>query len=518
MTAPTDKKTQQKVIAFLSDPASYPNPPQEVETHETHGAMVFLAGEHAYKIKKPVKLPYLDFSTLAKREAICRRELEINLPAAPGLYLGLIPITQQQDGSLALNGPGEPVEWALHMQRFDQTDLFDQLPGGTIADKKMIDALARAVLASHRQAKIIKNGNGPEIIEKLIAQLSASFARSPGIFAKNETAEFTAATSAALLHARYCLRYRGRRGYIRRCHGDLHLRNIVLMDGHPVLFDALEFDEELASIDTLYDLAFLLMDLNHRKMAQATTRLLNRYLSLSGADTDLYGLKALPLFLALRAGVRAMVTADLSLQKTGTDAETACESARVYFREALQYLKPPAARLIAVGGFSGTGKTTLAAALAEWPSPGPGYLHIRTDVERKAMFHVAENDSLPPDSYTQESSDAVYDRVLHKAYIALKSGQRVIVDAVFAKEVERQAMEDIARKLDVPFTGLWLEAEETTLAARVTARRNDASDATADVVRLQIQRGAQHIRWRRIDAGGTAEDTFKAATKNIRIN
>ena len=134
------------------------------------------------------------------------------------------------------------------------------------------------------------------------------------------------------------------------------------------------------------------------------------------------------------------------------------------------------------------------------------------------MFHVAENDSLPPDSYTQESSDAVYDRVLHKAYIALKSGQRVIVDAVFAKEVERQAMEDIARKLDVPFTGLWLEAEETTLAARVTARRNDASDATADVVRLQIQRGAQHIRWRRIDAGGTAEDTFKAATKNIRIN
>ena len=511
MTELSRKSHEQRIIAFLSDPASYPDRPLNIDIRETHGARVFLAGDYAYKVKKPIRLPYLDFSTLEKRAEFCRRELEINRPAAPDLYLGVIPITREGDGRLAFAGAGPVIEWVLQMKRFPQEMLFDQLPREIIGERATIESLADAVISSHLAATPVKTGDGPRRIEMLIRQLSASFTAAPDIFDAADADRFTFEASAQLTAARLCLRFRGRAGYIRRCHGDLHLRNILLLDGRAVLFDALEFDEELATIDTLYDLAFLLMDFHHRDMAAIAVRLLNRYLYLSGAKADIYGLKALALFLALRAGIRAMVNADLARQKTGDEREAAVDRARGYFQAALQYLHPPAPFLIAVGGFSGTGKTTLAAALAERLALPFGCLHFRTDLERKAMFNVTETERLPAGSYTRETSDKVYARVLDKARIALKSGQRVVVDAVFSTEAEREAVEKIARRLNIPFTGLWLDADEATLAARVTGRRNDASDATADVVRQQLARGAGTMQWRKINAGGSPQHTLDQA-------
>ena len=202
-------------------------------------------------------------------------------------------------------------------------------------------------------------------------------------------------------------------GFVRRCHGDLHLANIVMWEGRPALYDAIEFDEAVATIDTLYDLAFLLMDLDRHNQRPAANIVLNRYLWQSGMPLDLQGLIAMPLFLALRAAIRAMVTADRAAQEDREGRETDLEKARHYLRAALGYLEVAPPQLVAVGGLSGTGKTTLAASLAPWLGRAPGAIHLRTDLERKRLAGVGELDRLPESAYSQEARKRIYD-VLHE--------------------------------------------------------------------------------------------------------
>ncbi|MBO0335319.1 AAA family ATPase [Sneathiella sp. CAU 1612] len=501
--------SQREVISFLQNPENYPAAVETVDMHETHGAIVFLAGDNAYKIKKAVNFPYLDFSTLAKRQHFCEREIALNQPAAPQIYLGLIAITLEKGGKLAFDGSGPTVEWAVKMKRFDQEMMLDHLPHAKVTKKAMIEKLANSVFDYHQKASREEVSDGPRRIQILIDELTDNFRETPKIFPKKEVSEFERLAKEQVSAVHYCLRFRGRRGFIRRCHGDLHLRNIVLIEETPVLFDALEFDEELATIDVLYDLAFLLMDLDQRRMSPSANQLLNRYLYRSGRLEDIYGMKAMPLFLAIRAGIRAMVANDHARQLSGTTAKQERAAAREYFFTALQYLSPKKPVLVAIGGFSGTGKTTLASLLACTLEHAPGFLHFRTDLERKALFNVPETERLDPSSYTLEINDKVYSRLLHKARIGLKSGQRVIVDAVFSKEIERADMEALAKELGVPFIGIWLEANEKLITARVEARKSDASDATPDVVHQQVSRGISGLSWHRVDAGGTEFESLR---------
>ncbi len=510
--------SQEEVISFLKNPNNYPCNPEIIEVHDTHGALVFLAGEDAYKIKKAVKFPYMDFSTLDLRRKFCARELDINQPTAPEIYLGLVAITHEQGGTLAFDGAGQPVEWAVHMKRFEQKNMLDQLPHEAVTDKTLIAELAGVVFKYHQAAKRVNVSDGPYRVKALIDELMESFEDAPDMFPKKKVAQFGKLAMQHLANAHYCLRFRGRRGFIRRCHGDLHLRNIVLLDGKPVLFDALEFDENLATTDVLYDLAFLLMDLDQRRMSPSANQLLNRYLYLSGALDDIYGLTAMPLFLSIRAGIRAMVANDHARQVSGKAAKKEQAAAREYFFTAHQYLKVKQPVLIAVGGFSGTGKTTLAARLSGILEHAPGFLHLRSDLERKSLFNVPETERLAPTSYTQETSDQVYARLHHKARIALKSGQRVIVDAVFSKESERAEFERLAEEFGIPFVGLWLEAKESLIAERVAARKNDASDATPTVVHHQVNRGAGNINWHRIDASGTELGSLQQALSILELS
>src|SRR5690606_10944897 len=228
---------------------------------------------------------------------------------------------------------------------------------------------------------------------------------------------------------------------------------------------------------------------------------------------DLYGLAAMPLFLACRAGVRAMVAMDRAGQTTG--AQAAVLEAQRYCAQALDLLVDRKPRLIAVGGLSGTGKSTLAAGLAPLIGGPPGAVHLRSDLERKAMFGALETDRLGPEAYTNQASVRVYDLLRQKARIVLVAGSSVIVDAVFSTAAERHDIEAAARSADVDFTGLWLNADAATLIARVDARRGDASDATAEVVRGQIDRGTGPVRWRPIDAGGSPSATLEAATNYL---
>jgi uncharacterized protein len=484
-----------EVVAFLSRPETSGGTP--VERIETHAALVFLSGDRAVKIKKPVALGYLDFSTLDQRRRALARELELNRPNAPEIYLDLVPVVRAGNAKLALGGEGEPVEWALVMRRFDQDQLLDRIAAQGPLDADLATALADAVLAAHRKSPVA-DADQVAAMTRLVGQLSDDLER------LGQSAAFRAAAGQALERARGCLAARGPGGFVRRCHGDLHLGNIVVIDGRPVLFDALEFDEQLATIDVLYDLAFLLMDLVQRGQRPAATRVLNRYLQ--GAPGNEAGLAALPLFLGLRAGVRAMVIAERATQ-SGEDDPKIGE----YLSAALAAFAPPPPRLVAIGGFSGTGKTTLAAALAPGLGANPGAVHLRSDVERKALFGIAETTRLAPEHYGAEVTARVYRRVCERAEAALQAGHSVIADAVFARAEERQALEDIAREAGAAFTGIWLSAPRARLAERVAARRGDASDATAAVVEKQLERGAGNVTWEAVDASGGPGQVAEAA-------
>ena len=508
---------QAEVVAFLSDPSSYAARPQRVERCETHGALVFLAGDEAWKIKRAVRFPYLDFSTLDKRKAACTREVEINRAMAPEIYLGCVPIVRTGEGRLAFGGDGEPVEWAVRMRRFDQSALLSRIAAAGALPPGLAKDLADAVHASHRAAPAATCVDGAARFERLTASLSKSLASVAAAFDADRPRRLHERMTAQMRRTAAILDERAAAGCVRRCHGDLHLNNIVLWGQRPVLFDALEFDDELATVDTLYDLAFLLMDLDIRGQRAAANAVLNRYLWRSGAEPDLRGLQALPLFLGLRSTIRAMVTAERAAQETAEAQVRDRNEAGRYLDAATAYLAPPVAQLVAVGGLSGTGKSTLASGLAPQIGPAPGAVHLRSDLERKSLFGVGETTRLGPEAYTPAAGEKVYAVLYRKMRHVLAAGHAGIVDAVFARPEERAEIERVATDLGVPFRGLWLDASPDALLARVAARTGDASDATPDVVRQQLayETGALAAGWRRVDAGAGPAATVANARKSL---
>jgi predicted kinase len=298
---------------------------------------------------------------------------------------------------------------------------------------------------------------------------------------------------------------------VRRCHGDLHLGNVVLIEDKPVLFDAIEFDARIATGDVLYDLAFLLMDLIERGLRPAANVVLNRYLAETSRDGDLDALAALPLFMSLRAAIRAKVTAARLENARGEESRVIAQAAQKYFRLACELIAPPAPVLVAIGGLSGTGKSMLARMLAPDIAPLPGALLLRSDVERKRLFGAAETERLRAEAYSTDANMKVYDSLCAKAERIVAAGHSVIVDAVFARQGERTAIEDIARSPAVTFHGLFLTADLATRVARVDARTQDASDADAHVARQQERYDFGTLAWAQIDGSGTPEETLRHA-------
>jgi predicted kinase len=308
---------------------------------------------------------------------------------------------------------------------------------------------------------------------------------------------------------------RGERGLIRRTHGDLHLGNIVMLDGRPVLFDAIEFSELIASGDLLYDLAFLLMDLIERKLPQAANIVFNRYLTETQRTDDLDALAALPFFLSIRAQIRAKVTAARLAQADRSQHAAIARTARSYFDWARRFIKPPAPSLVAVGGLSGTGKSVLARGLAPELGAAPGAVVLRSDVERKALAGRKEDEALPQDAYTPAMTLRVYATLAEKAKRVLAAGHSAIADAVFARPEERAAIEASADAAGVPFHGLFLELALEQRVARVSARHGDASDADAKIARDQERYDLGPLTWRKLDASGTSDETLARATDAI---
>jgi len=321
----------------------------------------------------------------------------------------------------------------------------------------------------------------------------------------------TFALDAAAAH----LDRRAAGGFVRHTHGDLHLGNMALLAGKPTPFDALEFDPALATGDTYYDLAFVLMDLEHRNLRPLANRLLNRYV---GLTDDIEGIRALPLFLAVRAAVRAKVAAIAAEQALDAESKaTAREKALSYATLALEYLNPVKPCLVGVGGLSGTGKSALARALAPTVSQSPGAIVLRSDVIRKRQCGVTETTRLPKTAYTAAASASVYAQIFVDARRCLAAGASVIADAVFAAPAERRALEDIAAAAAVPFAGLWLDAPLAIRLARVRCRVGDASDADPAVAQAQERYDLTSLTWSLCDAGGTADQTLEQARQLVEI-
>lgn len=479
MTEPLE--AQKEVVDFLASAACHGGvTPVHVETHLSH---LFLAGERVFKLKKALAWSMVDYETLDRREHFCRHEVAVNSATAPEIYLGVVPVTRE-GGVLALGGAGEAVDFVVEMRRFSSDEQLDiMVEDGTITPA-IIDETADVVAAMHRAAPRVRLADGAEAVARRTRQLAQDVAAGPRAPAADVTAWERAAMTIDKRQAGRLSR-RARHGFVRRCHGDLHLSNVCLWKGRPTPFDAIEFSEEIATIDILYDVAFLLVDLELRGRQDLSNRLLSRYL---GSTRDYGGLSLMPLFKSQRAMVRALTRA-----AKGADPRPAVTLAR-----ALVAPRPPA-RLVAVGGLSGSGKTTVARAIA----PSLDAVVIRSDTVRKQLAGVAPEERLGADFYRPEMTARVYRRMLVDARRALAAGASVILDATFTEPAMSRAAAALAASRNASFDGVWLEAPAATLGARVSARQRDASDADASVVARQVE---AHSRapagWRTVDAAG----------------
>ncbi len=507
---------QTDIVAFLSRPQAYGLESGTIERCATHGSFVFLAGERAYKLKRAVRFPYMDYSTLKRRKAMCEAELAVNRRLAPELYIGTAPIVRRKDGSLHIGGADEThdaIDWLVVMRRFGQDALFDAMQRRGALTLPLMRQLAERIAAFHLGADKQPAFGGARGIAAVIEEnidLLGKMAGHP--FERARIDRLAALAGQALERARSLLDARRDDGHVRRCHGDLHLGNICLFDGRPVPFDAIEFREEFTAIDVLYDLAFLLMDLDRRGLRAHANAVLNRYLEKTG---DYAGLGALPLFLSCRAAVRAHVT--IAAAAFDKDGVSRAREAQELLDRAILYLEPRAAQLVAVGGISGTGKSTLAACLAPAMGRIPGAIVIRSDVMRKLLWGVDALQRLPPAAYEAQFTRRVYAMVAQQAGLVLDGGYCAVGDAVFGNAEQRAEIETIARERAVPFRGLWLHAPVPVLERRVAARQNDASDATLEVLRAQLAGVESPKDWTCIDAGGAPADSFAQAASALAL-
>lgn len=470
-----------------------------VQRIDTHGASIFLAEHRAWKMKRAVRFSFMDFSTPAQRRSMLMNELALNRRTAPELYLGVHAITREADGTLALDGQGEPVDWVLEMRRFPDGALLSQRADQGTLQRDQLQTLTDQVVDFHGKAPIIKDPDGYTRFLAVTQGNIASLTACETILGAHEVQAISGQLLTCVESMKSLLNTRAEAGRVRHLHGDLHLANIALIDGIPTPFDCLEFDDELATTDTLYDIAFLVMDLWQRNLRQEANEVFNRYLDLSPADET--GVALMPLFLATRAVIRAHVGAARA-QRLGPDSEIAIE-ARSYLRLAHSFLQPAAATLIAIGGLSGSGKSTHARMIAAQTGRAPGARLLRSDVLRKRLAGARPETPLPPTAYTREQSERVYRHLNELAASVISTGQSVIADAVFARHPERLAIRAQALAVGAAFRGLWLECDLATRVTRVSARRGDASDADAEIARMQTADDVIEPDWQVVDASGT---------------
>ena len=475
------------LVSGLLKPSAYAHPVQRVERIDTHISTVLLAGDFAYKIKKPVDLGFLDFSSLEQRHRYCLEELRLNRRTAPGLYLDVAPIVATADGPRVGGAPGDPVEYAVRMRRFDPDYTLDHLAARGQLTGELIDRLATIVARLHVEAAVAPPGfGGPDAAQGLTGAAIRTMREQVQSASDRARIDALAAWSVADWRARATqMDARTAAGFVRECHGDLHLANIVLLDGEPVPFDGIEFNDELRFIDVICDVAFTFMDLMDHGVPHLAWRFVGRYLELTG---DYDGLSVLPYYAVYRALVRAEV-ALIRLRQPELKRQVRLRehtSFEHYLALAERLRRPGTRSLVVMTGLSGSGKSTVALALAQQL----GGIRVRSDVERKRLFGFAPHDRTGQAVYSAEATARTYERMAEVARASLAAGVPAVVDGAFLRRVERDRFRALARELDARFTLVACEAPPDILRARVAARHSagsDASEADLEVLERQMQ-------------------------------
>jgi uncharacterized protein len=472
----------------LMDPAAYPHPVGEIRHLATHISDVFLTGPFAYKIKKPVDLKFLDFSTLEKRRFYCEREVSLNRRLAPEIYLGVVPITRDGE-SFRVEGKGEPVEYAVKMVQFGQEGLLDAMAEHGGLSVEPILMLAEQVARFHQSAERADAFGTPEAVGENVLRNFEQTAKFRGFVVSPERFKKLRDFSERFLTQNaFLFRQRIKSGAIRVCHGDLHLQNICFERGRLIVFDCIEFNDALNHIDVSNEIAFLMMDLDHRGLSGLGNRFLNAYLE---KTQDYEGLRVLDFYLVYRACVRSKVACflldDPEIPKEEKAAAT--ERASAYFELAERYLRDHRPGLILMAGVSGSGKSTVGTELAQ----GLGGVMIRSDAVRKSLagrdLDVPASEEYGSGIYSPEMTERTYDGLLKRAEAVIASGRWAILDATYARKRHRRSAGSWAEKRAVPFAILHCTAPVSVLEAHLakrTAAGTDISDADIEIMRRQL--------------------------------
>jgi hypothetical protein len=509
--AHVNQETKTSLIEALRNPHLYGRSGGPIPLLETHISWVLLAGEFAYKIKKPVDLGFVDFTTLARRHFFCLEELRLNRRLAPELYLDVVPVT----GSPAdphWGGAGPALEYAVRMREFPQSELLPALLARGELTPMHLDRLARRVADFHAEIEIAAPESPWGTPERVLDPVRENFRQlnlsphAPEVQARIQQLEQWSLDQHRRRFADFAARKQG--GCIRECHGDMHLGNMVRRDGEVMVFDCIEFNERLRWIDVISEVAFLAMDLTDRGRPDFAHRFMNAYLELSG---DYGGLSVFPFYAVYRALVRAKVTCIRRKQggPTEADLQRLQREFEGYLHLAAQYTLPRQPALLITHGVSGSGKTSQTQALIE----AGGFVRIRSDVERKRLFGLAaesrSESPLEAGLYGPEANRRTYAQLGNLAETIVRAGHPVIVDATFLQQVQRTSLRSLSERLGVPFAILDFAADEVVLRARIAERERaggDASEATLAVLERQLQSrepltdAEQALSWR-IDPG-----------------
>lgn len=473
------------LIQQMMQPEFYPHAVTEtpIRLIQTHVSYVLLTGEYVYKLKKPVNFGFLDYSTLEKRHHFCQEEIRLNQRAAAKLYLEVLPITQSSD-QFQFGGDGEPVEYAIKMVQFPQAALLTEVFDRGELTESLLERLAGAIADFHLSAptsdEVRSYGEIPAIRQSIDENYDQTEQYIGGPQTQQQFDETKAYTDQFFAERAELFQQRQEQGWIRECHGDLHLRNICLWQDELYLFDCIEFNKPFRFVDVMFDIAYIVMDLHARDRADLSTVFLNAYVERTG---DWEGLQVLPLYVSRQSYVRAKVTSFLLNDPSIPETEKAGieQNAALYYRLAWQMAQPTQGQLFVMAGLSGSGKTTTARQLAKLAEA----VHIRSDAVRKHLGGIPLNQRGGDDLYTPEMTEKTYGRLLELGITLVYQGYTVILDAKYDRVERRQQVIEQASGHEIPLKFIYCDAPVEVLRDRIQQRTGDIADATVDVLAKQ---------------------------------
>lgn len=501
---------QKELKAFLSKPETYGKDVKEVHVLKTHCYYLFLTGDAAYKMKRAVRFPYLNYANMPLRREMAEKEVDINRVTVPGVYRGIEHVVRTKTGELSLGGEGKPVESLVVLRGFSPEHLLvEQIESGELERDNMYD-LAEMITRYYQVADPVRDRFGSGALCAVIVENDEIMRRFvPRVFNAQSVKRYADASFAYFDRFRDLVDERRQDGKVRRCHGDLQLKNLVMMDGLPVPLHAIEFNDTLSYVDVLYDLAFLIMDMEAHDYRRFASILFNHYMQYA---YDLGGVPLLPLFMACRAGISAHTNAQMSqLEPDNKRAEAYAETARQFLDLGIKFLEPPAPQLVASGGLSGSGKSRLSREIAPFIGGCPGATVLRTDVIRKRLVGVQPHVRLKKEHYGPEMNEKTYQALFDETRKILKTGHTVLADGIFADPYNRDRIENVAKEVGVPFQGFWMDAPLELRAERVASRKRNPSDVTNKVLMRQLDVDVGEVKWHKISSAGEREKTIEIA-------